>query len=332
MKKIVIVAFGLLSVFGAFGIVSSVAQWPDDPSLNLLLSNNSGEQSITKVVPAPDGGCYVSWWDNTSGNYDFYLQRLDANGVIQWAEDGLLISNNPQDTWLTDYDLAVDSLGYAIITLNDLRAGGDWDIYAYRISPAGEFAWGPNGLTISNNTGFEADPQIIVTTAGNVVFAWQEDYILHLRKVTPEGADFWDPPTKTLTHTYPLSIPRVAQAESDGFILQYLKSTGPNYMYDPKHLYARKYDAAGNEVWSPGGVVVSNAGGFGMQMKPAIASDGAGGAFSYWYDSRDMNLHAYAQHVLPGGTMAWTANGVLLSSAAGQTPDESGLRLSPGLQ
>jgi hypothetical protein len=299
-----------------------LAQWPVDPAVNFLLSGASGEETISKVVPTSDDGCYSSWWNNTSGHYCMYLQRLNGEGTAQWAEDGLLISDHPQESWLTDYDLAVDSADHAIIALNDIRAGGDWDIYAYRISPSGEFIWGANGVTISDNAGFEPDPRVVVTPAGNVVIGWQEENMVHLRKLTPEGADFWNPATKTLTSMYGLSIPRLAIAGNDDVILQLLVSQGPNY-YDPKHLYAHKFDAVGNPLWGSGGVRVQNAGGFGPQMRPAIVTDGAGGAFSYWYDDRTV-LHAYAQHINSDGTMAWTVNGVVVSTT-------SDLQMNPSL-
>jgi len=302
-------------------INAPLAQWPSDPALNMVVSDMSGEETISKIAPMSDGGCYVSWWNNSSGMYWFYLQRYDAAGVAQWADDGLLISNHAQDTWLTDYDLAVDSADHAIIAINDLRAGGDWDIYAYRISPAGAFVWGADGITVSDNTGFEPDPRAIVTPAGNIVIAWQEDAVIHIRKFGPDGLEFW--PVITLTATYGLSIPRLATAESDGFILQMLVAQG-QYYYSPKYLYAQKFDINGYMIWSgPNGVAVQAAGGFGPQMRPDIESDGAGGAYSFWYDSRSNILHAYAQHILNDGSMAWTANGVVVSTTAGH------LQMSP---
>jgi hypothetical protein len=320
VKKIIIATLMLtLCLVFAQG---AMAQWPDDPSANMLICNHSGEGTITKVSPAPDGGCYVSWWDNSSGNYDLYLQRLDGDGVSQWADNGLLISNHAQDTWLTDYDLDTDSAGYAILAINDVRSGGDWDIYAYRISPTGEFAWGANGVTISDNAAFEAIPSSVVTAAGNIVITWQEENILHIRKVTPEGTDFWNPATITLTYTYALSIPKLCAAETDDFIFQYLQAQGSG-MYAQKYLIARKYDASGTDLWGSSGVVVTNAGGFGLQMRPDLVPDDSGGAISYWYDSRDNNLHAFVQHIRHDGSMHWTANGVNLNTTTGQ------LQMSP---
>ena len=316
MKRLATAAIILVGMIYFCGAKTVQAQWPSDPSVNMVLSNLSGEEVLPKVVPALDGGCYISWWDNTSGNYDVYLQRLDGNGVIQWAENGLLISHHPQDTWLTDYDLAVDSAGYAIVAVNDIRNSVNRDIFAYRISPSGEFAWGADGLEVSNGSGFKPDPRVTVTSDGNIVFAWMEDLDINMRKLTSEGIDVWSPAIINLTYTYSLSIPRITPALDDGVILQYLQAQGSG-MYAPKYLLAQKYDSSGAAQWPGYGVTVSNAGGFGFQMRPDVVFDGAGGGYSYWYSGATV-LHAYAQHFNASGSMLWTANGVQLSTTASQ--------------
>ncbi|MFA7332086.1 MAG: T9SS type A sorting domain-containing protein [Candidatus Delongbacteria bacterium] len=309
----------LLSVLALAGVLQ--AQWPEDPALNFAVCDRAGEQTLPKLAATSDGGCYVSWQDHGAGNYDTWLQRLDAEGQPVWADGGLLLSDHPQETWITDYDLAVDAQDHAIVAINDIRDGADRDITAYRISPAGEFAWGPDGLAVSRNEGFEPDPQICVTTEGNIVFAWQEDSVLHLRKVSPAGLDLWDPVSLTLSATYALSIPRLAAAPDDGVLLQYLEAQGSQF-WSPKHLYLQRFDAAGQPAWEGPGAAVSTAGGFGPQMRPELLGDGAGGAFCYWYDSRNNQLHAYAQHLLADGGAGWTANGVLLSTTASELQDQ----------
>ena len=304
------------------------AQWPGDPALNFAVCGRDGEQTLPKVAATHDGGCYVSWEDLASGNYDVYLQRLDAQGVAQWAADGIAVSTHPQDTWITDYDLAVDQQDNAILAFNDIRDGADRDIFAYRVSPAGEQLWGPDGLTISANEGFEPDPQICVTTEGNVVFAWQEDSVLHLRKVDAAGQDLWDPHTVTLTDEYPLSIPRLASAPEDGVLLQYLKALGTQF-WSPKHLYVQRFDAAGQQAWAGLGAPIETLGGFGPQMRPDLAADGAGGAWCHWYETRGGQLHAFAQHLMADGSVAWTVNGVQLSTTATELQDQPRLVVDP---
>jgi hypothetical protein len=53
--------------------------------VNLGVAVKPGEQVQPKVRATPDGGCWVSWFDNDpNGNppfgYDVYLQRLSEYG------------------------------------------------------------------------------------------------------------------------------------------------------------------------------------------------------------------------------------------------------------
>ena len=303
---------------------SALAQWPANSDSNMVLCDRFGDQAVPKIAATSDGGCYICWYDHASGNYDVYMQRLNGDGEIQWAPGGMLISNHSQDTWLTDWDMTVDGDDHAIVVFNDIRAGGDWDIYAYRISPAGNFVWGDNGLTLSDNTNFEADAVVAVTSSGNFVFGWMDDTMVYLRKVNSAGIDMWSPHTITLSSTYGLAKPQVVPAENDGVVVSVMLASGPMF-WDPQHLYAHKFDSLGAEQWGSGGVAINAAGGIALYMNYDLTSDGAGGAYSFWYDDRDMSLNAYVQHILSDGVMAWTANGVQVSLAAGE------LQMNPSL-
>src|SRR5690554_2816595 len=106
-------------------ISTTFSQWSSDPSQNLTICDVNGEQALAKIVSTSDGGCYISWFDTRSGNYNVYLQRLDVFGNKQFANDGLLISSNPQNTFLVDYDLNVDQNDNALLIFCDIRNGGN---------------------------------------------------------------------------------------------------------------------------------------------------------------------------------------------------------------
>lgn len=67
--------------------------------------------------------------------------------------------------------------------------------------------------------------------------------------------------------------------------------------------------------WEPGGVCLSGA--LDAQQYPAIASDGAGGAIVTWADRRTGEYDIYAQRVSSEGVPLWTADGVPVSTWAG---------------
>src|ERR1043166_6122286 len=62
------------------------------------------------------------------------------------------------------------------------------------------------------------------------------------------------------------------------------------------------------------------------QSAPAIAGDGAGGAFVAWQDLRGADADVYLQHVTGGGALAagWAANGIAVCNAPG---DQRGISM-----
>ena len=110
--------FGLLFTF-VFLSAYSFAQWSTNPAVNLAICDTTGEQALAKIGSTSDGGSYISWFDTRSGSYNVYLQRLDPMGNKLWAPKGLLVSSNPQDTWITDYDLLVDDNDLSLIHISE---------------------------------------------------------------------------------------------------------------------------------------------------------------------------------------------------------------------
>lgn len=304
--------------------LSAHAQWPTSPMENLLICNHTGEQALPKIAALSEGGCYVAWQDLSSGNYDIYLQRLDANGIPQWADPcGILVSDHPQDTWLTDWDIAVDVADNCILAINDIRNGADRDITVYSIGPQQEFLWGPDGIALSNNDGFEPDPRILPMDNGDVVFAWQEEDSIHIRKLDSEGHDvFNNPSTITFTQASGVSIPRLAALDNSGFALSYLAQQGTQFS-SPRYLYVRSYNDDGSARWVESGIEIMNQSGIGIQMRPDLVSDGEGGVYVYWYDARGNVHHCYVQHVNANGVAEWAANGVSVDLSASE------LQMSP---
>lgn len=303
--------------------LSALAQWPTSPSENLLICNHAGEQALPKIAALSDGGCYITWLDHTADNYDIYLQRLDADGVPQWTDPcGILVSDHPQSTSLTDWDMAVDASDNCIIAINDIRDGDDRDITVYSIGPNQEFLWGADGITISSNDGFEPDPRIVAMREGDVVFAWQEESVIHLRRLNRQGVDVFSPQTITITNANPLSIPRICEADDGSVILSYLIQQGTGFGA-PRHIYLQKFSATGELLWQDGGAPVMTTNGIGIQMRPDVIHDGEGGAYSFWYDTRNNVHHVFVQHLNDDANPLMQENGIQVDLSAAE------LQMSP---
>ncbi len=61
-------------------VSTAQALWSPDSTANLQICDLTGEQVLPKIAATSDGGCFISWFDQRSGSYCVYLQRLDYQG------------------------------------------------------------------------------------------------------------------------------------------------------------------------------------------------------------------------------------------------------------
>jgi hypothetical protein len=87
-------------------------------------------------------GAIVAWYDKRNGNFDIYVQRVNAMGQIMWALDGIALCVAANDQ--ISPTITSDGAGGAIVTWWDFRSGTDYDIYAQRVNGAGVVQWTAN--------------------------------------------------------------------------------------------------------------------------------------------------------------------------------------------
>jgi len=313
MKKNTFLAF-ILMIF----VLKAFSQWSDNPMVNTIVNNLPGEQAVPHVAYDADGNFYVGFYSNSSGNYDIRLHYFNYDGVAQWGADGLLVSGNTQNTWVTDWDLTADMLGNCVLAFNDVR-DGNTNVFAYAISPAGSFLWGANGIRLTTDPADEYVPSITVTADNNTIVAWSRpaspyDKIV-IQKITPDGTLSWG--SSGITYqagAYNYTGARVLGVEGDNFILAFYKETG-NFPSLTRHIYAQKFDGSGAAVWASD-VLASNSNGISAFTNFYIKSDNANGIVLAWMDDRnsDNNIDCEVQRVLNDGSITWPANGSLVSS------------------
>lgn len=314
MKKVNLIILFLI----AMG-VGLQAQWSDNPDSNTVVCQLPGDQAVPKIAAGPTGDIYAGWFSNDSGNYDVRLQRFDSDGNALWEENGLLVSNHPAMTWLTDWDLKVDQDNHVILTFQDIRNAGNNNIYAYRISPEGDFIWGADGLELSNSTAFDASPKALVTSDNNVVIAWSaelETIIMH--KISPEGNLLWGQGGIILDEVNSLSWPQLLALDNDEFLLKYYEDSGVPWS-PVRHLFVQKFDADGAAVWAQPATVSDMGGISAWTQIISFVGDGNGGCFLAWNDDRDMNMQedCYLQYIDNTGSAIFGEDGMEISLLAG---------------
>ncbi|MBI5435012.1 MAG: hypothetical protein HZA52_19415 [Planctomycetes bacterium] len=300
---------------------AAFAQWTNDPAVNLPIAAAANDQAVPKVAATADGKTWFGWFDNRAGSYAVYVQCVDAQGNALFAPNGLLVSANPQSTSLVDWDLVTDAQGDALLAFTDTRAGSDLDVYAYKITQAGAFAWGANGVTVSSNNDFEASPQCAELSDGSLAVVWGRspsgvDGTVRIQRLDANGVAQYAANGLAISGAAgeDPGFPQVVAAESGKYIVTWLRDIGT--FASPRHMRAQKFDAAGNAQWGVVPVSVLDNASLSIAYWPDVQSDGAGGAVFGWHVSAGSDFDSYVQKLSSSGTEAFAHNGLKIASAA----------------
>jgi len=292
------------------GATPALAQWSSDPAASLIVSDIAGGNTQPKIVPAPDGGFYVSWFSDTGG-FDIYLQRLDAGGNALWPHNGILVAD--RDYGFTyDYGLAVDADGNAFVAFNCCASGADEHIAVSKVNPDGTLAWGAGGIALSTAGEGVYNAYVTAASDGNVVVAWSADNGVRAQRLDQAGDTSWADGGIELTQPAAALklLGDVEPAENGNVIVSWSNQAG-----SARILTAQKLAAAdGAVLWGDNAVRVFGEGNLQAGYYPPFIADGAGGAVFYDYDYAGGSFVPRVQHLDANGTALLGANGVVATT------------------
>src|SRR5262249_32059350 len=152
----------------------------------------------------------------------------------------------------------------------------------YRISPAGAFLWGANGVALSNNNDYEPSPKVTQASDGSFVFVWPRlpasgTGSIRMQKLDAAGNPQFVAdgiPIRAGPNEQP-AFGDVVAAESGSSVVQWVRDI--HSFSSPRHIRAQKFDASGNAIWAnPAAVYDLNS--VPIAYQPIVEPDGAGGA------------------------------------------------------
>lgn len=310
----------------------ALAQWTDDPASNTAVVVKPGNQTVVKTGVASDGSSWTGWFDFGPTGVEMRVQRLDADGNPTFAPEGLLVSNNTQGTSVVDWDLRADQAGNCMLAFVDIRAGGDNDVYAYLISPSGQSLWGPNGVTVSDNSVFEADPRIAQLSGGDYVVVWprfQTNPGLVMQRIRPDGTKVFggDGVLISSVGTEAPAFVEIEPTSDNSFLASWVRNTAT--FSSPRHVRAGKFNADGQPVWAVSPVIVNDATVVPIAHRPRLINDGADGAVIAWHDTRDGDFDCYIQRLSPAGVPIFAVNGVPASTEFARQQLDPAIAMAP---
>lgn len=289
---------------------SAQAQWSDDPMQNLIVADRPAGQAQPKLAPTTDGGVYVSWLGGGGDGYDVYLQRLDAGGQAQWADDGVRIADRDFSS-TQDYGLARGVNGDALLAFRFPDGSAQPQAVANRIAADGTPLWGDPGVFVSTEAGGAASPKITGMPDGGAVVAWTSfsSGAIVLQRLDAEGEPQWGPDGVSLELPSGVFLIADLHANGDGGVIVSGSAQLSNF---DRRLWAQKLDGDGLPLWGSDPVEVFDGSDGALQFGyfPSFVTDGDGGAVFAWYQVGTSDSRVRVQRVLADGSLAFPQNGV----------------------
>ena len=160
---------------------------PNWPETGLVLCNAERVQKDPKGVMTDDG-LLITWQDNRDSTAAVYGQLVDADGNIQWQENGVPIASYPNDQYQSEMTVFGDN--YYFIW-SDFRTGNDEDVCMQKLDPDGLYQWDDEGLWIVQQDSSQAKPAVLAGD-GYVLAAWEDSNVLdsdvRIKRINDDGS------------------------------------------------------------------------------------------------------------------------------------------------
>ncbi len=299
---------------------SGTALWTANGEAVCLLS---GHQQYTSLASDDNGGVYIGWRDQFSGDPDIYVQRLDGSGAPLWPIDGLPVCTAAGDQdWVA---LEADGTGGVFVAWDDERASSfDNNIYAQRLDGSGTALWTADGIAVCTATNNQTVPRITGDRAGGALLVWLDyrtssSYDLYAQRIDQWGFLLWEENGVAVGAATSNQLDPVLLADGNGGMFVAWEDDRPGTDYD---VYAQHIDFHGRRAgaaWSvdPGENNPACLATY-YQHEAEAVSDGEGGVIAIWRDIRDFTTsEVYVQRMDSRGSQLWTMDGVLVTTGSG---------------
>ena len=293
----------------------------------ILVYDSTGTQLNLKITTDGHGGCYVAWvsYSVVGGfaHYSYLVQRIDSNGNELWLHDGLQVVFPAPNTFSATNLSILDNNGTgAFMGLEVGWSGGAGSVRAAKIDLNGKPLWDSTGVAVTPVADYR-NPKLILDGYGGMEMIYFSDVStagnIKIQRLDSAGNLRWGANAVGLNTLFGITdgVYNLSHTNSDNIV-----ATWDGYLYN-SGIYAQKLDTAGNFLWGAHEVFVCDTPA--NQTYPDVISDGMGGAYFAWTDSRTAGQPAriYAQRLNGGGAEQWPHNGIAADTLNTYNPNPS---------
>lgn len=149
--------------------------WAND---GLPISPEFTDFMSSDAVADKEGGIFLCFGKNSGllNLHEVYVQHINADGIAEWGNDGLNLSNVSRDQLFCK--IAKDTSDHVIVVWQDFRLDPAWSqIYGQRIDSVGNLQWGPNGKLLADSVVPDYTwTKIVSDSKKGVVITWFDNY------------------------------------------------------------------------------------------------------------------------------------------------------------
>ncbi len=279
-----------------------------------------------------NGGAVSIWMDGRAGNTDIYAQHTDADGNVQWEENGLMIAGGVGEQGSVGsgkYTADTDGNGGIIFGWVDNRDPVNINLYANRVNSAGDLVWTEDitGMPICTAEREQRRIRFCPDGLGGGFFTWEDKRLdigagdLYTQHVNAEGDLSWAEDGVVLcAENSGQEAPRIVHSAEGEAIVVWEDKRLDNVTYD---LYTQRIGLGDGQPifhWGTGtsGHVLCDFPG--DQRSARLTPDNEGGAIYTWLDERvapSPNNELYGERLDQNGDPAWSSEGggIIVSDA-----------------
>jgi len=207
-----------------------------------------------QLVVTDDGNLGLVWQTNSTSTSDIYAQKVDPNGALLWAANGVVVCTATGEQ--TDPCVVVDGYGGLIVCWADDRMG-NWDIYAQRVVPAGLAGWAANGVALCSDPSNQTWLTACSDDNGGMIAGWTDNrsgYAVYAQRVNVSSSMLWT--TNGIVVAASTASAGYLVCERDGAGGAVVAWCGERAGIDG--IYAQHFNGLGLTLWTADGIHVSD--------------------------------------------------------------------------
>jgi len=291
------------------------AAWPPDPTINVPLCVTQFSSRIGDLVPDGRGGAIAVWYEDRSGDFDVFAQRVDSTGTVQWTANGIPVCVTTAGTSQVLPKAVSDGANGAIVVWMDSRLGAN-ALFAQHIDSSGVRRWTDGGVLLaSSNSSQVTEFNIAADGAGGVAVAWATPISgvssdIYAQRLNAAGELQWGTNAKAVcTNRSDQAHPQIVRKASGAFVVAWEDQRNA-FRID---VFGQAVTSTGTLLWAANGITL--AGSADAAFNPMLVASGADDCLLAW-DADSLGIgDVRAQRVTSTGAAAWPATGLQMFPA-----------------